>query len=94
MQRIYKYKVEFGRPGRGTTLMLPLGARILTVQEQNGEGYMWALVDPEAELAPRKIHIVGTGSDATDVARGAQYLGTFQAVEGGHIFVWHIFEEA
>jgi len=69
-------------------LMLPRGARVLTMQKQNGQLTMWALVDPLAPLYLRSFAIVGTGNPAPNPEQGT-YLATAQSGP----FVWHLFEE-
>lgn len=68
---------------------MPEGARILCVQTQGELPCLWALVDPTAPPAPRKILIAGTGHTRDDLDL-AQYLGTFQLAGGALIF--HVFE--
>jgi hypothetical protein len=66
---------------------MPEGAEILTVQMQNGEPCLWALVDAHLPTTNRKILIRGTGHDASGVGR---YISTFQ-MKGGAL-VFHAFE--
>jgi hypothetical protein len=70
-------------------LHMPKGARILTVAEQNGHGYLWEIHDLAMEdiLVERVFEIVGTGH-VFDSAP-TLYLDTYQT-NGG--FVWHVFE--
>lgn len=44
MKRVYKYPVEIADV---QTILLPIGVQILSVQEQNGKAYLWAIVNPE-----------------------------------------------
>ena len=70
------------------TIQMPKGAEILTVQNQNEEGTLWAICNTEADKEPRYFLIYGTGHPIdTD---GKKYIGTFQ-VSGGRL-VWHLFE--
>lgn len=50
---------------------------------------MWALVDPNAPLSPRRIRIAGTGHPLSDVD-SLVFLGTVQIAQGQLIF--HVFE--
>ena len=70
----------------GNDIKLPVGARILTVHEQNDEVVIWALVDPKAPLETRRFNIHPTGY--SEVSGLETYIGTV------HIgsFVWHVFE--
>lgn len=45
-KKIYKYPLETADRQK---LILPKGAQILTVQEQHGQPYVWALIDPLQE---------------------------------------------
>ena len=83
MKTIWKWEISLGN---GTATM-PVGAEILTVQMQNGEPQMWAIVDPTARTHHRNFHVVGTGHE---VPERATYIGTYQQPELG--LVWHLFE--
>lgn len=83
MKTIWKFTLE-----PNCTLEMPIGAEILTVQEQNGHAQMWALVDPYAENEEREFAVYGTGHKIPD-SPGA-YVGTFQLNEGTLVF--HVFE--
>ena len=79
---IWKFPVQHGAFGQA----MPNGARVLTVQLQEGRPYMWVLCNPGAELETRQFQVVGTGwSSDLDHWR---YLGTWQ----GDGMVWHLFE--
>lgn len=80
---IWKYPLGNGSP---QMVSMPKGAEILTVQVQAGHTCLWAHVDPNEELEPRKIYIVGTGHPTP--ADAWRYIGTIQQPP----FVWHIFE--
>ena len=67
-------------------VLLPIGAQILSVAEQNGVICLWAVVDPEAEDGTRLIEIHGTGNDFGPGNR--LFLGTVVM----NAFVWHVFE--
>jgi hypothetical protein len=43
------------------TLYIPEGADILSVQNQNGELCMWAIVDIHVPKVPRHFKVIGTG---------------------------------
>lgn len=65
---------------------MPRGARVLTVQLQNGIPTVWAAVDPTAPVEPRPLVVVGTGNLLPNDA--GPYIGTWQADP----FVFHVFE--
>jgi hypothetical protein len=85
MKAVYKYRVH---PYEEFTL-LPDGAKILSVGEQDESIYIWALVNP-AILAqtPRRIRAYGTGHPIEDGER--VFIGTVQMRNG---LVFHFFEE-
>lgn len=71
------------------TVQLPDTAQPLSVQIQDGEPCLWALVDPQAPSNPRRVKIFGTGNPV-DISGNWNFVGTIQE----RIFVWHIFIEA
>lgn len=77
---------KFALPMQGD-LTMPKGARILSVQMQNGQPHLWALVDPKAPLVMRNIRVYGTG---WDVEETGTFIGTFMT-EGGQ-YVFHVFD--
>jgi hypothetical protein len=81
MKRIYKYEFKEG------SIEMPIGAKILSIQNQDDRLYIWALVDTDAECEFRYFTIVGTGHDFPE-ADEFNYINTIQ--DGP--FVWHIFE--
>ena len=71
------------------TLEMPANAQILTVQTQNEQGCIWALVDVDAPYEHRVFNIFGTGHDITDDSN-IGYIGTYQ--QHGGALVFHLFE--
>lgn len=89
MQRIFKYPVLSTDI---QTLNLPLGARILSVQAQKDNVFLWALVDDaETRLSSHTIHVVGTGNPPPFGIHKMTHLGTVQLYEGALVF--HVFQE-
>jgi len=75
----------------GQNITMPIGAEILTIQTQNEEPYLWALVDPKAETESRHIEIFGTGHPVGyDMGVSRKYISTFQIRNGQLVF--HAFE--
>ena len=75
------------------TVTMPVGANILSVQDQAGGLQLWAIVNPDAEREQRVIEIVGTGNPMADVDKedlARFHIATVQ-VRGGAL-VWHVFE--
>ena len=85
MKTIYKYEVL----PYNTPTLLPDGARILSVGEQDSRIYIWALVDANIPAeTPRHIHGYGTGHPVPDSER--VFISTVQMADG---LVFHFFEE-
>jgi len=62
------------------------GAQILNVHEQGGDITIWAMVDPDAEIAKRDFAVWGTGhlhSKDPEGFVGSVLIGPF---------VWHVFD--
>jgi len=73
------------------TVSMPEGAKILSVQAQNGMPYLWAEVDVEATPKDRTIEIFGTGHPMRcDMGVSREYIETFQ-IRGGQL-VFHVYE--
>lgn len=87
MKRVYKYPLDIQDE---VTVMMPKGARVLSVQVQNGRPCLWAAVDPnEMTLEERFFRIAGTGHTIQDdVVDG--FIGTIQMYDGRLVF--HVFE--
>lgn len=85
MKAIWKFPVMFEDVN---SIMMPKGAKVLTVQMQAGSPVIWAIVDPESELVDRRFRLLGTGQHFDDWGDYVQYVGTFQ--DGG--FVGHLFD--
>jgi hypothetical protein len=70
-------------------IKMPKAAEILTIQRQNEQACLWALVNPNAEKETRYFEIHGTGNPILESDnRERKYIGTFQQP----LFVWHVFE--
>jgi hypothetical protein len=68
---------------------MPKGAKILAVQNQNGGGQLWALVNPKAKNVTRTFATFGTGHELPNNLHDEfKYVGTYLA----NPFVWHVFE--
>ena len=85
---IWKYQLEITD---SQTIKMPKGAEILSVQTQNQEVCLWALVVPNNEKEDRYIEIFGTGHNVyCDMGIDRKFIGTAQTLDGR--LVWHIFE--
>jgi len=85
MKTIWKYQLEIED---SQSINMPIGAKILDVQSQNGVICMWFLVETNNEIHTRNFAIVGTGNPIW--MKEYDYIGTTQTRQG--VLVWHIFE--
>lgn len=87
MRAVWKFPIVLARTPFGVVdPMLPRGAKLLSVQMQDGRPVLWALVDTEAQPEPRTLHVFGTGHA---IPPRHEYVGTWQNPP----LVWHLFEE-
>jgi hypothetical protein len=84
MKTIHKYPLEVADEQDVT---MPVGAVILTVQVQNNQPCLWALVEPDNPTQIRTILMHGTGNPGECFWR---YIATIQ-LHGGKL-VFHVFE--
>lgn len=86
MKSVYKYPVSLDDYFQ---LDLPYGAEILSVQVQQEEVYLWALIDKKEDLiVTRKFRLAGTGHLISEP--NLKFIGTFQSDNG--YLVFHLFE--
>ncbi len=97
MKAIYKYPLQIVDQ---QTLYLPKGAELLSVQEQDRQLMLWAIVDLSAPVEPRLFSVYGTGNSFYSDTMRARYIGTaqIQVIPGvgatnPMMAVWHVFEE-
>jgi hypothetical protein len=86
MRTIHKYQLQVVD---NQSVIMPRGARIMTVQVQRGIPSLWAEVDDQAEVEQRTILTYGTGHPLWSEL--ATYLGTYQIQNGDLAF--HVFEK-
>lgn len=86
MKAIWKYEIK---TTDAQSVEMPLGAKILTVQEQFDNPCIWCLVDTEAKKAFRELRVIGTGHPIEDDFTGI-YVGTYQVCGGSGVF--HLFD--
>lgn len=89
MRRVLKYTVPYFR---SFSVEMPKGAKILSVQDQDGEAFMYAICDPEAELERRWFIAYGTGQEilGSDDNGSIKYIATYQLRDGK--VTYHLFE--
>lgn len=72
-------------------LTIQKNAEILTLQTQQGQPCLWALVDPKEETVEKTFEIYGTGhSIDNNPTNKRKYVGSFQIFNQALIF--HMFE--
>jgi hypothetical protein len=81
---VWKFPVNPGHTG----IEMPADARVLCVQTQHGQPFIWALVRPDQPKKLRHFLLVGTGYQFD--LRDVNYVGTFQLDDGNLVF--HLFE--
>lgn len=86
MNIIWKYELEVVEEQK---ILMPKGAKILSLQLQNGVPCIWALVDDKKELEPRPIFTYGTGNPIDLFGQESYFLGTYQLRDGRLVF--HVF---
>ena len=86
MRRIYKYELEVTDVQQ---VDIPMGAIILSAQNQNGQVCVWALVDPTHPPLSRTFRIYGTGNPCDVTLGKSTFIDTVQTM-GGRL-VWHVF---
>jgi hypothetical protein len=94
-RRIFKYEVPIYQDEL-TAVSMPIGAELLHVDKGGtldpllggnfliGSVWLWALVDPEAELEDRYFEVLPTGSSPP----AGRYVGTATPFP----LVWHVWE--
>jgi hypothetical protein len=83
MSRIFKYPLSIEST---QVAQLPIGARILTIKEQEGVPTLWAVVDQTELMADVQVKIVATGEEFE--IEPWRYITTL-VMENG--LVWHVF---
>jgi hypothetical protein len=86
MKRVYKYHIEITDE---QVINMPTNAQILTVQEQNNEAFIWALVNPNESLYPYRFRLAGTGHEIHG-SGFMTFIGSFQLANGALVF--HLFK--
>lgn len=85
MATIWKY--PFSTQGE-LTIDMPEGAKVLSLQVQNGAPCLWALVRPEKKVRTRYFRVFGTGHPI-ELKTSFVFIGTYQL----DWLVFHVFED-
>ena len=89
IKQVWKFEIT----PKQTTLEMPKGAEILTIQLQNEKPCIWALVNPENAKELRHFEVYGTGANINcDIGIERIYRGTFQINNLNMPLVFHLFE--
>ena len=86
MHTIYKYKLSEVLPF--STVEAPIVSPIW-VDYQNGDPYVWAIVDPEMPVRRIRVYRIGTGHPIEGFINLGNYLNT--TVAQSEPYVWHWF---
>jgi hypothetical protein len=81
------WKFELPNESVGS-LVMPRGAKLLSVGEQRGAMVLWAAVDPKAETVIRKVQVIGTGWPNQEIP--PIFVGTVLLAAGALVF--HVFD--
>lgn len=87
MKTIHKYNVSPWQHEQ--SVLMPKGAKIISVQEQYNNVVLWALVETENLHESRTIIVNTTGSEFHPESN--KFIGTVQLNDGS--FVSHIYEK-
>jgi hypothetical protein len=71
-------------------VLMPEGARVLSVGQQDGQPYLWALVDPSARIEMRDVLVIGTGHVVPSDVGDRPFVGSIHGVDGW--IVLHVFD--
>lgn len=85
MTKVFKFPLEMSDEQK---VLMPVGAKVLTVQMQNGKPCLWAECNPDAECVYRTFLVRGTGHPIDEIEK--EYIGTIQLYGGS--LVLHVFE--
>lgn len=88
MKTIYKYPIKIADK---QSFPMPVGANILTLQTQNGNPFIWAMIDTEVPTEEVSIRVYGTSYPISE-SSNLEYIGTFHAMYGRNL-VFHVFKE-
>lgn len=93
--KIFKYELNAPTGIDGcmeTCINMPSGAKVLSVQEQNGCVQVWAAVNPDNTSKPRRFLVIPTGYPFdVGVLHQFNFVTTLQLSYDSMVF--HIFEE-
>lgn len=89
---IYKYELPTVANGLRAAMLvsMPIGAKFLSLQMQNGIAVMWFQCNPQpGAYEDRMFFSLLTGQDAGIMQSDIQYLGTVQHDNGDFVVHWY-----
>jgi hypothetical protein len=86
MKTIHKYSLDATHEDK-ITVMMPVVAKIVMVGSQNGNPFLWAIVDTESPLVARRYRLIATGQP---IPGGHDHVASFTRNSGESS--WHLFE--
>lgn len=84
------YKYELHKFEDQYEALMPPNGKVLSINAQNGELFLWALVDPMEFKTLRQFDIYGTGYPVPSDGKERQFINTFFTRENQVVF--HAFE--
>jgi hypothetical protein len=82
MEKIYKYPLEITDH---QLVVLPIGARVLSVKNQDGVPTIWAMHSQDTDIVNVEVMLVGTGNEFE--LQDWRFIDTVVC----DTFVWHVF---
>ena len=86
MKTIHKYSLDTTHEDK-ITVMMPRVAKIVMVGSQNGQPFLWAIVDTQSPLIERHYRLIATGQP---IPGGHDHVASFTRNNGES--TWHLFE--
>ncbi len=86
MKAIHKYSLDTTHEDK-IMVMMPRVAKIVMVGSQNGQPFLWAIVDTESPLSARHFRLIATGQA---IPGGYDHIASFTRNNGES--TWHLFE--
>ena len=86
MKTIHKYSLDTTHEDKISVLM-PRVAKIVMVGSQNGQPFLWAIVETESPLFERHYRLIATGQP---IPGGHDHVASFTRNNGES--TWHLFE--
>lgn len=92
VQVVHKYEIApelWSETSLESAVVMPRGAKLLHVGEQNRRLMLWALVDRDAPASRRHVIVIPTGQ-VVELPKQAEHVGTVANFHGWLVF--HVFD--